>query len=364
MAPLPLDETACWTAVASKDRSQDGRFVFGVLTTGVFCRPSCAARTPRRQNVRFYATTTEAARDGLRPCLRCRPLEPATGTRSAAAVGRACQYIRAHADEPLTLDVIATRVGLTRFHFQRTFKAAVGLTPAQYLEACRLARFKGELRRGRSVIEATYDAGFGSSSRVYERVDTRLGMTPAQYRSGGHGVRISCGSAETPLGTLMVGATDRGVCFAQFGASHDTLLAALRSEYPSAAIEEMRRPYPAQFDAWITSLVRHLEDARVSTDVPIDVRATAFQWRVWRYLQAIPSGEVRSYAEVARGIGHPAAARAVAAACAANPVAIVVPCHRVIRGDGSLAGYRWGIERKRVLLDHERRARAAGRGRA
>ncbi len=353
-----LNDEACWTAVTSKDRTQDGRFVFGVVTTGVFCRPSCGARTPKRQNVRFYATVTDAARDGLRPCLRCRPLAPAQDARSAAAVTALCAYIRDHADEPLTLDVLATHAGLSRFHLQRTFKAALGLTPAQYVEACRITHLKRGLRQGAAVTTAMHGAGFGSSSRLYERVDTRLGMTPTQYRAGGRGVLISCGSAPTPLGLLMVGATDRGVCFVQFGDSHEALLASLRAEYPAAAIEPMRAPYPPQFDAWMASLVRHLEDARVDVQVPIDVRATAFQLKVWRYLQSIPAGDVRTYTEVARDLGQPTADRAVARACATNPVAIVVPCHRVIRGDGSLAGYRWGLERKRVLLDRERRVRS------
>jgi AraC family transcriptional regulator of adaptative response/methylated-DNA-[protein]-cysteine methyltransferase len=355
---MPLTDDACWAAVTGKDRTQDGRFVFGVVTTGVFCKPSCAARPPKRPNVRFYATVTDAARDGLRPCLRCRPLDPIEGTPAVAAIGAVCRFIRQHADEPLTLDALSARAGLSRFHFQRTFKAAIGITPTQYVEACRLSRLKRQLRRGGSVTDAMYGAGFGSSSRLYERVDTRLGMTPTQYRAGGRGTVISCGSARTPIGLLMLGATDRGVCFVQFGETDDALQASLRAEYPAAAIEQMRRPYPAQFDAWMTSLVRHLDDARVDVQVPIDVRATAFQLKVWRSLQSIPAGDVRTYTEVARDLGQPTAARAVARACATNPVAIVVPCHRVIRGDGSLAGYRWGLERKRVLLDRERHARS------
>ncbi len=351
------DDGARWRAVSARDRSQDGRFVFGVITTGIFCRPSCPSRRPKRQNVRFYATVTDAARDGLRPCLRCRPLEASAGGRAAAAVGLICEYIRDHADEALTLEALAGRAGLSRFHFQRSFRAALGITPAQYLEACRLARFKHGLRRGGAITDAVYEAGFGSSSRLYSRVDTRLGMTPAQYRAGGQGVQISCGSAATPLGTLMVAATDRGLCFVQFGETHAALLGALRAEYPSADIAEMRKPYPAQFDAWMAAVVDHVKDVRQPLDVPMDVRATAFQLAVWRYLQTIPSGEVRTYTEVARDLGRPTAARAVARACATNPVAVVVPCHRVIRSDGSLAGYRWGIERKRVLLDRERQVR-------
>jgi AraC family transcriptional regulator of adaptative response/methylated-DNA-[protein]-cysteine methyltransferase len=352
----PLDDDACWRAVTTKDRSQDGRFVFGVRTTGIFCRPSCPARTPRRTNVRFYRSVAEAALAGLRPCLRCRPLEPHGAGRTSVAIGTTCEYIRAHADERLSLEALAKRSGLSRFHLQRSFKAALGITPTQYQDACRLARFKSGLRQGHTVTTAMYDAGFGSSSRLYSRVDTRLGMTPAQYRAGGVGVEMSCGSAATPLGTLMVAATDRGLCFVQFGQSHAVLLDALRAEYPSADIVEMRKPYPPQFDAWMAAVVDHIHDIRQPLHVPLDVRATAFQLAVWRYLQTIPVGEVRTYAQVARDLGQPAAARAVARACATNRVALVVPCHRVIRGDGSLAGYRWGVERKRVLLDRERQA--------
>jgi AraC family transcriptional regulator, regulatory protein of adaptative response / methylated-DNA-[protein]-cysteine methyltransferase len=352
-----VDDDARWNAVAAKDRGRDGEFIFGVVTTGVFCRPACPARTPKRQNVRFFATVAEAAQQGFRPCRRCRPLEKA-GVRQSTEINTICSHIQAHADEPLTLEALAVRAGLSRFHLQRTFKAALGITPTQYVEACRLARFRTTLRRGGSVTDAIYAAGFGSNSRLYERVDTRLGMTPSEYREGGKGVAVTSASAATPLGTLMVAATDRGVCFVQFGESHAALLAQLRAEYPAAVIEQMRKPYPAQFDAWMTRLLDHLADSRQSLDIPFDVRATAFQLKVWRYLQSIPTGAVQSYQEVARGIGQPSAARAVASACAANRVALVVPCHRVIRGDGTLGGYRWGMDRKRTLLDRERGARA------
>ena len=362
MTTPQLSEDQCWAAVRAKDRARDGQFVFGVVTTGVFCRPSCPARLPKRENVRFFAEVADAARAGFRPCRRCRPLESKADGKSARAISASCEWIRQHAHETVTLEALAGRAGLSRFHFQRTFKSAVGITPSQFVEACRISQFKRQLRRGGSVTDAIYDAGFGSSSRLYERVDTRLGMTPGQYRAGGQGVAIACGFAKTPLGLLMIGATSRGVCFVEFGDSHDELLGAIRAEYPAALVTEMRRPYPAQFDAWMRALVDHLSDARQAIDVPLDVRATAFQLKVWRYLQRIPAGQVQTYQEVARGIGHPSAARAVGRACATNPVSIVVPCHRVIRGDGALGGYRWGLDRKRVLLDRERRA-AAGRRR-
>ena len=349
-----LNKDACWTAVVKKDRTQNGRFFVGVLTTGVFCRPWCPARTPLRKNVRFYASPADALQDGLRPCRRCRPLDGAGEQSSTSSIATLCHYIQQHADEALTLEALSKRVGFSRFHLQRSFKAIVGVTPKQYIDACRFRRLKGHLRRNASVTDAIYEAGFGSSSRVYERTDTRLGMTPAAYRAGGQGVTISCGSANTPLGLMMAGATDRGLCSIQFGDSHEQLLQMLRKEYPLATIQEMSKPYPKQFDLWMKGLSAHLEGLDSHLDLPVDVRATAFQLKVWRYLQSIPYGEVQSYAEVAGAIGQPKAARAVARACASNHVAIVIPCHRVIRGNSALGGYRWGLERKRALLDQER----------
>jgi len=350
-----LNAQTCWRAVTRRDRAHDGRFVFAVKTTGVFCRPSCSARQPLRKNVRFFETPAAAQQAGFRACKRCRPFESgALAAHDAARIKAACAYIRAHAEERLTLKALADHVGLSPFHFQRTFKAAVGLTPKQYAEACRLDRLKGELRTTASVTEAVYASGYGSSSRVYERADSRLGMTPATYRAGGRGLTISCASATPPLGRLMVAAADRGVCFVQFGASDAALLHALAREFPGAEIQRLRTPYSRQFKAWMTAVLDHLRGVPDRPDVPLDVRATAFQMQVWRYLQSVPPGEVRSYADVARDLGRPAAARAVARACASNTVAIVIPCHRVIRGDGGLGGYRWGIERKKVLLARER----------
>jgi len=261
-----------------------------------------------------------------------------------------CRYIEAHVSEPLTLEQLAERAGLSRFHLQRTFKSVVGLSPKKYLEACRLQSLKGALRQSKDVTGAVYEAGFGSPSRVYERSDTRLGMTPNGYRQGGRGVGITHVTVESPLGPLMVAATDRGLCFVQFGANEAVLLDALRREYPGARLEPMAQPASPEFQRWMDALNGYLAGEQPSLDLPLDVRATAFQMRVWNYLQSIPRGEVRSYAEVAAAVGRASAVRAVAGACAANRVAVVVPCHRVIRGSGDLGGYRWGVDRKRRLL--------------
>ena len=357
-----LDQDKCWSAVLAKDKSQDGRFFFGVATTGVYCRPSCPARTPLRKNVRFYASRAEAENDGLRPCLRCRPSAITQVDTNRVRVRRLCEYIRANCRSgvPLNLEDLAKQVGLSPFHLQRTFKAITGVTPKEYVEACRMEALKGELRDGESITAAIYDAGFGSNSRVYERVDTRLGMTPSQYRAGGQGVAISYVAVESPLGPMMIGATDRGLCFLQFGDSYEALLDNLRNEYPAAEIQKLAEPYPEQLNAWMSSLWQYLRREKIRLDLPIDVHATAFQLKVWKYLQSIPYGEVQSYAEVAQAIGQPRAIRAVARACSANRVALVIPCHRVIRGTGELGGYRWGIERKRILLDQERAVARVG----
>ncbi len=348
-----LNLEQCWNAVQARDRQQDGRFYFGVATTGVYCRPSCPSRHALRRNVRFYETPQEAEKDGLRPCLRCHPLE-STGGAEARQIRDLCRYIEEHASGRLDLAELAARAGISRFHLQRRFKAVAGVTPREYGEACRMRLLKSELRQSQEVTEAVYAAGFGSASRVYERADTRLGMTPNQYRRGGEGMAISYAAASSPLGLMMLGATDRGLCFLQFGESEEALTAALHGEYPAAQLTPMDDSRRAAFHEWMEQLRQHLEGHRPQLDLPLDIRATAFQIRVWNYLQGIPYGQVRSYAEVAAGIGSPKSARAVARACASNTVALVIPCHRVIRGSGELGGYRWGIERKHALLGRER----------
>ncbi len=353
-----MNADQCWEAVQRRDRSCDGEFVYGVTTTGVYCRPSCTSRPALRQNVRFYANPQEAERAGLRACKRCRPTR-AQADPAAERIQELCRYVEEHPDDPHDLADLAARAGLSRFHLQRSFKAAVGVSPKQYVEACRMRKLKQSLRTSQDVAEAVYDAGFGSSSRVYERADTRLGMTPNQYRKGGQGVAITWASAQTPVGMMMIGATDRGLCFVQFGDDEKKMLKELQREYPAAAIAPMGTPHPPEFDRWIEALTNHLAGNQPKLDLPLDIRATAFQMRVWNYLQSIPYGDVKSYQEVAAGIGQPTATRAVARACATNPVAIAIPCHRVIRGTGELGGYRWGMARKRALIDRERAVRAS-----
>ena len=353
-----LDHNECWDAVERRDRSRDGDFYFGVVTTGVYCRPSCPARRPLRQNVLFYSSPAEAERDGLRPCLRCHPLDAPADPR-ARKIRDLCRYIEAHYEDCPDLADLAALAGLSRFHLQRSFKAVAGVTPRQYVEACRMRKLKRSLRQSRDVTDAVYDAGFGSSSRVYERAGTSLGMTPGQYREGGRGVAITWASVESPVGPMMIGATDRGICFVQFGAGERELLAALAREYPAARLEAMVKPHHPEFEKWVKALTDHLAGNQPRLDLPLDIRSTAFQMRVWSYLQSIPYGEVRSYAEVAAGIGRPTATRAVARACATNTVAIAIPCHRVIRGTGELGGYRWGLDRKRALIDRERALQAS-----
>ncbi len=270
-----------------------------------------------------------------------------------------CKYIDENSDRALPLEDLAARAAMSRFHFARTFKTVVGVTPRQYVAEARLRNFKSGLRASKPVDAALYDAGYGSPSRVYEQAGTRLGMTPAQYRRGGEGLEISYAAIETPFGRVLVGATDRGICFIRFGDDVDELASQLKREFRNADVNPMSRPYHPDFERWVAALSRHLEGQQPHLDLPLDIRATAFQMRVWRYLQSIPYGSVESYAEVAAGIGQPTAARAVARACAANPVAIAIPCHRVIRGTGELGGYRWGLDRKRTLIDREREKREA-----
>ena len=350
-----LDTNRLWQAVQAKDKSLDGQFLYGVVTTKIFCRPGCPSRAPERENVRFYTTAQQAQADGLRPCLRCKPLDDADALREKFAA--VCNFIRRNLEDraALKLSALSRRFELSPFHFQRRFRAVIGVTPRQYAEGLRMQTLKEDLKSGASVTDAIYSAGFGSGSRVYDRVDTHLGMTPKEYRSGGKDVAISYATVRTPLGLMMLGATDRGLCFLEFGSSDDDLLASLREEFPSSTLLAMEKPYSDQFLRWMQALTGYLEDQRAVQAMPLSLHGTAFQLKVWSYLQTIPAGSTQTYSEVAQAIDRPRAVRAVASACAANRIAIVVPCHRVIRGDGGLGGYRWGLDRKRNLLDLEKR---------
>jgi AraC family transcriptional regulator, regulatory protein of adaptative response / methylated-DNA-[protein]-cysteine methyltransferase len=353
-ATLPAEATMR-RALAARDARYDGAFVYGVVTTGAYCRPSCASRRAKPENVRFYATPEEAERAGLRPCKRCRPRDPEpAAVRRMRALAR---YIEAHAAEPLPLARLARQAHLSPAHLQRTFKVVRGVSPKAYQDAARLRRLKSGLRSGRSVLESIGEAGFGSTSRVYGEAAHSLGMTPSAYRAGGLGETIAYACRDTALGPLLMAGTERGVCFAQFGPSAAALVAQLGEEFPKARLVESRMAASRELDAWIAAFEAHIAGSAPRPDLPLDLRGTAFQIRVWRFLLRIPEGEVASYSEVAAGIDAPQAVRAAASACAANRIAVLVPCHRVLRGDGGLGGYRWGLERKRALLDQERARR-------
>ncbi|MET0535929.1 MAG: bifunctional DNA-binding transcriptional regulator/O6-methylguanine-DNA methyltransferase Ada [Steroidobacter sp.] len=351
-----FNDDQLWTAVQNRDATRDGEFFYGVMTTGVYCRPSCSSRQPLRKNVRFFATITEAEKAGLRPCKRCRPKAHTSANVLNQVVHELARQIEAQPEQTISLEQLAKRAGYSPFHLQRSFKAIMGSSPKEYQTAARVRTLKKELRNEKPVADAIYQAGFGSGSRVYEKADGQLGMTPSEYRSGGKGLTISHASGPTPLGLMMIGATDRGICFLQFGDTDEALLGELQQQFPAATVQAMPDSHQPQFEGWLAALNRHLRGLEPRLDLPMDVRGTAFQLIVWRYLQKVPYGEVRSYSEVAAGIGKPNAARAVASACASNSVALLIPCHRVVRGTGELGGYRWGVQRKRVLLDTERAA--------
>jgi AraC family transcriptional regulator of adaptative response/methylated-DNA-[protein]-cysteine methyltransferase len=338
-----------WRIVLARDPRYDGAFVYGVRSTGIYCRPSCPSRRPRRAQVDFFPVPEVAERAGFRPCRRCQPSEAAAPDPRVPLVRAACRLIDAHPDVPASLAVLSARTGVTAHRLLRAFQRVLGISPRQYRDARRLERFKTELRTRRGVSPALYEAGYGSTSRVYERAHAQLGMTPATYSRGGVGTKISYATAPCPLGRLLVAQTARGICRVSLGNHVDELAASLRAEFPAA---EIRRDQ-GMLATSVGAILRYLKGER-ALDLPLDVRATAFQRRVWEALRRIPYGSTRSYAQVARAIGHPTATRAVARACATNPAALVIPCHRVVRSDGGLGGYRWGIERKRALLERER----------
>ena len=345
-------EDRYWRAALARDAAADHLFVYGVRSTGVYCRASCAARKPRRDQVVFFPRPKDAERAGFRPCRRCRPHEPGTARPQVDTVRRACRFIDERREDPIRLRQIGEHVGMNMHQLQRTFKRVMGITPRQYADAKRLEGLKERLKEGDTVTRALYDVGYGSSSRLYERAPKQLGMTPATYRRGGQGMRIHYSTAASPLGRLLVAGTKRGVCAVYLGDSDPDLESTLRAEYPAA---EVRRG-SGLADRWIGAVVDHLKGRQPDLDLPLDVQATAFQRRVWEELRAIPYGSTRTYGEIARRLGEPGAARAVGRACAANPVCIVVPCHRAVREDGGPGGYRWGAKRKERLLARERSA--------
>lgn len=351
---------ACWRAVQRRDREADGAFVYAVRSTGIYCRPSCPSRKPKREQVSFFPLANAAEQQGFRACLRCRPRSLRPHDPRVAAVARICQEIDVRVlaginggdDERITLASLGARVRMSPHQLERAFRSVMGITPRQYADALRMRLLKSRLKKGDDVTTALYDAGFGSSSRLYERAPSHLGMTPATYRQGGAGMMIHYTIAASPLGRLLVGSTDRGISALYLGETDERLEAELRKEYPRAEIHSEGRA-PQALQGWVSRILAHLRGQEPHLDLPTDVQATAFQRRVWEELRRIPYGATRTYTQIARSIGRPTAVRAVARACAMNPVSVVVPCHRVVRQDGNLAGYRWGLGRKQALLEKE-----------
>jgi AraC family transcriptional regulator, regulatory protein of adaptative response / methylated-DNA-[protein]-cysteine methyltransferase len=345
---LDLSDDECYDAVIRRDRRYDGRFVTAVRSTGIFCRPSCPARTPRRSVVTFYPDPASALAAGYRPCKRC---TPETQAADIEMVERACRAIQDHPDRSIPLAELGEIVGLTPNHMQRMFKRVTGISPREYAEMCRLDAFKMALREAGSVVEAIYAAGYGSSSSVYETAIKRLGMTPLAFRGGGAGMTVRYTLTDCYLGRLLVGATERGVCAVSIGETDGFLETVLHADYPNAALVRD----DAALNASVCGVMAALEGSEPSPEVPLDIQATAFQRRAWAALQAIPRGETRTYGEVAESLGDVKLTRAVAQACAKNPVPILIPCHRVVSKGGNLGGFRWGLDVKKWMLQHENR---------
>ena len=334
-------------AIRNRDASFDGKIYYGVITTGVYCKPSCGARPALVENMRIFYDTETAQKEGLRACKRCKPdeLNPLFFIKN---------YISEHSDKPISLNNLSELSGLSPHHLQRKFKKQFGISPKAYHNGLRFNNLKRSLKEGDDISGAIYEAGFGSSSRVYEQIDGRIGMTPAAYRAGGKGENISYAIRQCVLGLIMMAATDRGVCMVQFGDTEEELMEMLKTEYPHANL--YKTPSSSELSSWIEALDDHISHAAPRPDVPLHLNGTAFQIRVWRFLMSVKEGDVLSYKEQATGIGKPKAVRAVASANARNKIGVLIPCHRILRGNGSLGGYRWGLERKRALIDAERKA--------
>jgi AraC family transcriptional regulator of adaptative response/methylated-DNA-[protein]-cysteine methyltransferase len=345
-----LDHDQFWRALTARDIHFDGKFVFAVASTGIYCRPSCPARRPQRENVMFFSRPDQAEKAGFRACLRCRP-RLLSGDPSSDAVKRICRYIEQHLEGPVTLNQLGKVFRQSPFHLQRRFKMALGITPREYADACRMRKLKHNLQAGDNVTRAMYEAGYGSSSRLYEKTASQLGMTPDKYRRGAIAASIRYACADSPLGRMLIAATERGICSIQFADSDGQLIEDLKREFPFAVHKLDRDGLQRR----IETVLSKMKGRELSATFPLDIRATAFQRRVWTHLQSIPFGTTKSYVEVAKAIGQPTACRAVARACAGNPVAVAIPCHRVVHADGSMSGYRWGVERKKRLLEMERK---------
>jgi AraC family transcriptional regulator of adaptative response/methylated-DNA-[protein]-cysteine methyltransferase len=337
-----------WAAVVARDRKADGTFFYSVSTTGVYCRPSCPARRPNPRHVRFHVTSADAERAGFRPCRRCRPTEPPLEQLHAAKIAEVCRAIESAPEAP-TLAALARRAGLSPYHFHRVFKAITGVTPKAYATAHRHTRIQAELRKSSTVTEAIYEAGFNSGGRFYEHAGQLLGMTPTKYRAGGAGTEIRFAVGECSLGSILVAQSAKGVCAIMLGSDPEALVRDLQDRFPRATLVGG----DAAFERIVATVVGFVERPERGFELPLDVRGTAFQQRVWTALRQIPAGSTASYAEIAERIGVPNGARAVARACAANPLAVAIPCHRIVRSDGDMSGYRWGVERKRALLARE-----------
>jgi AraC family transcriptional regulator of adaptative response/methylated-DNA-[protein]-cysteine methyltransferase len=346
---IPIQQDARWQAVMARDRSFDGRFYTAVKSTGIYCRPSCPARHPKPENVEFYLTSEEAERAGFRPCKRCKPDQLGLAEQHAAIIAEACRTIES-ADEPPNLEDMARQAGLSSFHFHRVFKATTGLTPKAYADAHRAKRVReGLSRSGSSVTSTIYDAGFNSNGRFYASSDRMLGMKPSDYRAGGANAEIRFAIGECSLGSILVAQSQRGVCAVLLGDDPEALVRDLQDRFPKAQLIGGDR----QFEGVVAKVIGFVEAPRLGLDLPLDVRGTAFQQRVWQALRDVPAGKTASYADIAKRIGSPKSVRAVAQACAANNIAVAIPCHRVVKSDGALSGYRWGVERKRALLKRE-----------
>jgi AraC family transcriptional regulator, regulatory protein of adaptative response / methylated-DNA-[protein]-cysteine methyltransferase len=350
-----LDIEACWTAIERRDAAAGGKFLYGVATTGVYCRPGCASRRPLRKNTLFFESAAAAKAAGLRPCKRCRPDEASANARHVAAIEKACKLIRT-SETPPSLAELAAAAAISRFHFHRVFKEIVGTTPRDYARTHRLARLGEKLDAGQPIAAAIYAAGFGSSSRAYEAAPSGLGMTPGARRRGGRGETIRFTTVETPLGWALVAASGRGICMTALADDRDSLGAALRRRFPAATITGEDQG----LGDWARQILHLVTAPGEAPDLPLDIRGTAFQAQVWRALQKIPLGQTATYGEIATALGLPKAVRAVGRACGANPLALLVPCHRVVRKDGDLGGYRWGVSRKQALLEREQAATGGG----